>query len=702
MSNELIINGEIVLDGAVISDATPQWYYDGGVFSPSMVRAALAEIEGPAVVWVNSSGGDPTAGEAIRVMLAGHEGGVTVKVAGDASSAASLLIMGAHRIEVSAGSVLMIHDPSTFTFGDEADHQQSINMLGALAATYASVYAARSGKSLEDVRAMMVAETWLTPEGAIEGGFADALIGEVPEAPLQMNAAKGDTPAIDAARGRYQSAQAMLSRAHYQDKPAPNTGPQSTAMRGLQMAQRVATEGQMPNTNINGDTVVAEPNQTPNDVGSVVVPVEMNADQIRVNERARSRDITMAARPHMASGLITQDFVDGLIDDGVTVEMASHRMLEQLGGAQEEIVSPRRGGAPAMIGRDEVDTRRTGLEMAFAARLSESDPADTRAHPFMEMSVHEMAAASMGRSNPGYGSFASRSDLIMQAMHTTSDFSNILSGAFNRVLSAQYEIADRTFTAISREMTFNDFRPHEIIGAGNFPLPKKVNEAGEIKFGTLGDSSEIVALAAYASGLSISRQALVNDDLGAIQGVIDGAAMVVPEFEEDVFWAYYLGNPVLSDGIAMYHSDHNNLGSSAAINVAKVSEGRKAMRSQKALGEKGVVKMNAPSILLVGPARETEAEQFLAATVATKDADTNIFKGKLSLVVTETITNNEWHLLVAPAKRSHNMTHGYLRDSRVPRVRVENPFGTQGMQMTLEADFGVGGANFRGGYKRPH
>jgi len=71
------------------------------------------------------------------------------------------------------------------------------------------------------------------------------------------------------------------------------------------------------------------------------------------------------------------------------------------------------------------------------------------------------------------------------------------------------------------------------------------------------------------------------------------------------------------------------------------------------------------------------------------------------VVVTETITNNAWYLLVDPRRKTHNFRHGYLRDARAPRIRVENPFGVQGMQMTLEADFGAGGVNYRGAYKNP-
>ena len=173
MPNRLIHGGEIALSGVILPDA----YVDSeeaGAFSPELVRNALVQFSGDVTIWVNSPGGDPVSGEAIRVLMSVHPGDVTVRIAGDAASAASLMIMGATRIEMSAGSVLMIHDPSTMTFGDVAEHQRQLDHLETLAGVYAQVYADRSGKPVAEVREMMRATVWMGPEDAIAAGFAEA------------------------------------------------------------------------------------------------------------------------------------------------------------------------------------------------------------------------------------------------------------------------------------------------------------------------------------------------------------------------------------------------------------------------------------------------------------------------------------------------------------------------------------------------
>jgi len=174
----LIIDGnEIVLSGMVGGepDGDDFWFADG--FSASDVIGALAQVGRTTdiVVRLNSGGGIATEGAAIYAALNGHKGSVHIVVEGVAASAASLLAMAADRLTMSPGAIMMIHDPSGFTFGDAEAHQKTIDALNALGDSYAGIYAERSGKTVEEARALMKAETWMTPAEAVAAGFADDL-----------------------------------------------------------------------------------------------------------------------------------------------------------------------------------------------------------------------------------------------------------------------------------------------------------------------------------------------------------------------------------------------------------------------------------------------------------------------------------------------------------------------------------------------
>ena len=159
-SDNLIKNGEIILSGPVLDDDWGSWR-GGPYISAALVRGALAQVSGDVKVRLNSGGGDAYEGEAIRAALAGNEGHVTIIVEGLAASSASLLLMGADTIEMSAGSVIMIHDPSSVSIGNEDEMIKEAARLSNLANIYATVYAARSGDTVDDIRDLMRSETWL-------------------------------------------------------------------------------------------------------------------------------------------------------------------------------------------------------------------------------------------------------------------------------------------------------------------------------------------------------------------------------------------------------------------------------------------------------------------------------------------------------------------------------------------------------------
>jgi ATP-dependent protease ClpP protease subunit len=165
----VLVDGEIVLYGTV----GDSFWSDG--FTSMDVIEALAALgrDSDVTVRINSGGGIAWEGAAIYNALAAHRGKVTVYVDAIAASAASIIAMAGDETIMRVGSLMMIHDPSSYTFGDAADHQKSIDMLDKLAIQMASIYAEKTGESVEKMREIMRAETWLTADDAVSQKFAD-------------------------------------------------------------------------------------------------------------------------------------------------------------------------------------------------------------------------------------------------------------------------------------------------------------------------------------------------------------------------------------------------------------------------------------------------------------------------------------------------------------------------------------------------
>lgn len=166
----------ILEDGKLrLSGYVGDYYFEDGFTSGDVVMA-LAEIEDSAEidVHINSAGGIASEGAAIHALLSARSGTTNVVVEGIAASAASLIAMAGATVTMSAGAVMMIHDPAGMTWGTSDDHAKTIEGLEALATAYARVYAGKSGKTSDECRQIMKDERWFTPEQAVEEGFADA------------------------------------------------------------------------------------------------------------------------------------------------------------------------------------------------------------------------------------------------------------------------------------------------------------------------------------------------------------------------------------------------------------------------------------------------------------------------------------------------------------------------------------------------
>ena len=130
-------------------------------------------------VKINSGGGDAFAGISIYNLLSAHKGDVTIEVIGLAASAASIIAM-AGTLRMQKGSMMMIHEPRGFTFGDAARHEAAASSLRKLIDSAVDIYIDGSTKDLSasDIKKEMNKETWYTAKECVEKGWAIEVTGK--------------------------------------------------------------------------------------------------------------------------------------------------------------------------------------------------------------------------------------------------------------------------------------------------------------------------------------------------------------------------------------------------------------------------------------------------------------------------------------------------------------------------------------------
>ena len=166
---ELLLYGDISSTSWWGDEVTPQEF--------NKELAALGDVS-EITVRINSGGGDVFAATAIFTRLKSHSARITVIIDGWAASAASIIAMAGDVIKIPAAGCLMVHDPALTLWGrfDAEDFARFKNELEVVKNCIVNAYVMKTGKTKEELAALMAAETWLTGEEAVEAGFCDEIL----------------------------------------------------------------------------------------------------------------------------------------------------------------------------------------------------------------------------------------------------------------------------------------------------------------------------------------------------------------------------------------------------------------------------------------------------------------------------------------------------------------------------------------------
>lgn len=689
----MMAKNELVLYGTVGAS-----WWDEEYFTAKGVRDELAQMSGDIVVRINSGGGIASEGQAIYTALVDYPGKVTVQIDGVAASAASLIAMAGDEIIMRRGAWMLIHDPATpWTMGrgTEEDHLKEAELLRVISGAYADIYAARSGMSREDCRKVMQDETVLDGPMAVDLGFATSVETDGEAVAIATFDYRIYAHAPDEAR----KASRNLGRAPVKEAVM--------AMFAGRARPTQTQEAPMAKTTTAAGAPLAANEVTP----AIDETVEATPITPAVAEAAPAAEEAAAAATARARRILASVTLAGLPTATADTLIASKKSLEecldeitQKWKENGDVDTPMTGAPTARITRDETDTRRQGMSEALVAQMRGRAPKTDMARPYMEMGIISMAAESIGHKG-AIRSAGDKVEILMNATHSRSDFPGIFQNALNKVLLERYEVQEPTYKRISRERNFNDFRAHPMVRAGDFPKLQPVGEGGEIKYGTFGERSETAILSSYGIALRISRQMMIDDDMNAIDDLVGDYGSSIANFEEETFYTFMLAAALASDGGAVWQTSAPNRGANlaaagAAINVTSLAAGRAVMRKQTSIDG---VKLNlAPSILLVGPDKETEADQLVTTIIPNQSSSVNPFSGRLEVVSSAQLTGNIWMLFADPARAGGAcFVHGFLNGAEAPRLRMDEPFGQQGLALSVEHDFGLGAIDFRGTYRNP-
>jgi phage head maturation protease len=439
-----------------------------------------------------------------------------------------------------------------------------------------------------------------------------------------------------------------------------------------------------PGAHIRMETEMTDTTTTP-------APPEAPTTETRAATNAEIRSIARIAG-------LEQSWIDGQIDGGADPDTARRAAFEALAKRSAPTIRTEQVRVEMGESQDDPALRARQMGEALYARINPRHELSEPARRYAYSTPVDMAKELL--TLRGETTMAlSPASLVTRALHTTSDFPIILGDTVGRVLRDAYQAAPSGIRRLGRQTTARDFRAVNKIMLGEAPLLEKLNEHGEIKAGTMAEAREAYKVETWARKIGVTRQVLVNDDLGAFSDLARRMGQAAAETEARILVTLLetgSGNgPTLSDGKTLFHADHGNkAGTGAVISDATLSAARLALRTQKGIEDRTI--RVTPRNLLVPPALETTAEKWLASIAPATAADVNPFSGSLSLVVEPRLSSaTRWYVTADPGEID-GLEFAYLSGAEGPQVESRSGWDVDGVEIRVILDFGAGFIDHRG------
>ncbi|WP_125892308.1 ClpP-like prohead protease/major capsid protein fusion protein [Providencia rettgeri] len=606
---------------------------------------------------IHSPGGEVFEGIAIYNQLKNHNATITVYIDGLAASMASVIAMVGDEIIMPTNAMMMIHKPWGVSWGDANDMRDYADLLDKVENVLIPAYMEKTGKTKEEIEAMLGEETWLTAEECVEHGFANTVIEPV-------------------------KAMASLSSKRIEEfKSMPNSL-KNTLKNSLANPRNTTTPS----------APVAEPApQSQNPTNTQQPDTASIQAQARQAEQTRMNGIKDLFA--MFGGKHDSVMVECLTDINCTVEQAKDKILD-LVAKEATPTNTNNYGAHIYANNGNIvgDSVRASLMARAGYDETQAD------NPYNCMTLRELARMSLADRGVGVASYNPMQMIAQAFTHTTSDFGNILLDVANKSILQGWNEAEETFDLWTKKGQLSDFKTATRVGMGGFNSLRTVREGAEYKYVTTSDKKETIALATYGELFSISRQAIINDDMSMLTDIPMKLGRAAKATIGDLVYVILTKNEKMrSDNKPLFSADHGNT-IKGGMDVDTIGNGRTAMRKQK----EGERTLNIrPAFMLVPTALEIAAIQVVGSgSVKGADVNANIINPirNIAEIITEPRLdiNSDTTWYMTSAKGTDTIEVAYLNGVDTPYIDQQEGFTSDGVTTKVRIDAGVAPVDYRG------
>lgn len=406
-------------------------------------------------------------------------------------------------------------------------------------------------------------------------------------------------------------------------------------------------------------------------------------------ERKRTSEITAMFRDFDVEG------ADEAIVLGKSVEEAREMVMDQL--------RARNKGVSVTMGEAESDKFRAAAQDAvlMAAGIPVADAAPG-AQELRGYSMVEMARESLRRESGSTVNFGDNMELARAAINSTSTFPAIMSNLANKSVMVGFNEAETTYQVWAGKGSNRDFKEAARVALSEAGTLELVPEGGQFKQDSFGEASARTKVATYGKLFSLTRQAIINDDLGLFSKIATKYGSAAKRLVNKMVYAQLTGNVKMQDNVALFDTKHGNVaGTGEALSVKAIAKAITAMRRQKGITGEATLNIT-PKYLVVPPELEMTAYQIVNSTAAVDGVNSGVanpYKGRFIVVADAELTDPDAWYLVADATQHDTIEVTYLNGVETPRLETRQGFDVDGIEYKVAFDCGVSALDFRGVFK---
>ena len=434
-----------------------------------------------------------------------------------------------------------------------------------------------------------------------------------------------------------------------------------------------------------------------------------------------------------------QELKRNCIDTGMTAAQAREALLEYIGkgivpiataapiqrnkvpaipgpGGHQEYAFGRDSQIRVNAGEDEADKLHTGAIRAIELRAGlvkdKAKQEEYRAgNEFVGRTMVDIGRICLERNGVNTAGWmpdqvAARALTLQRSIigHGVSDFANILLDASNKSMMTGWAEAPETWSTWCSTMSIADFKTNNLVNLSNFGDLDIVPEHANYEYGTFSDVKETIQLRTYGKLFSISRQAIVNDELRSFTAVPAKMGRAAARMVGDEAYGILTSPPTLNQtGRALFHATEGNLRTTTGAGAPSVTTLDTEFTSMATKTDPSGATLNiVPRYLIVPRALEGTARVLAAATYdpagTAGTLKPNVYQGRFDVVADARLDafNASGWFVAADPNLIPTIVVGFLNGVQAPFMEQVNAFTQDGVSFKVRIECRAAAMDFRG------